>query len=103
MIKVCLFFFNLPYICADKDKSLGWVEYAETVLYGDVVLRLVNSQNFSGKFLPNFADVAQREGQVKPFNYGLKKFDHIVGNLWTLQPTMDNIKKATVSDGNNTV
>ena len=76
---------------------MGWVEYAEINLYGDVILRLVNSQNYGGKFLPNFVNIKEKTGQLKAFDYGLKKFDHIVGNLWTLQPTMDNIKKFTVS------
>ena len=64
-------------------------------MYGDVIIRLLNTQHFKGKFLPNFDDVKAAEGRKK-FDFGIKKFDHIVGNLWTLQPTMDKIKKMTV-------
>ena len=74
--------------------QLGSAEFAEIVLYGDVVLRLVNTDNFKGKFFPNFSDVTTTLD--KKFDYGIKKFDHIVGNLFTLQPTMDHIKKMTV-------
>ena len=38
---------------------------------------------------------------MKKFDYGIKKFDHIVGNLFKLQPTMDHIKNMTVSSSNN--
>lgn len=76
--------------------QLGSAEYAEVVLYGDVTLRLINTKNFRGKFLPNFIDVATNLDTK--FDYGIKKFDHIVGNLFTLQPTMDHIKNMTVRE-----
>lgn len=68
------------------------------MLYGDVTLRLLNCDHFKGKFLPNFNDIVTKEPAVKKFDYGIKKFDHIVGNLFTLQPTMDHIKNITVSE-----
>lgn len=86
---------------ADKNVELGSVELAEVVLYGDVVFRILSTKNFKGKFLPNFQDVVMNPDHVKKFDYGIKKFDHIVGNLFTLQPTMDHIKNMTVSSLNN--
>jgi catechol 2,3-dioxygenase-like lactoylglutathione lyase family enzyme len=46
-----------PTIVIDKG-GLGCAEFAEVELYGDVKLRLVNTDNFRGTFLPNFNDVA---------------------------------------------
>jgi 4-hydroxyphenylpyruvate dioxygenase len=76
------------------DSGRGWVDFAEVFVYGDVVLRMINTRNFKGKFLPNFSDVHTTE--EKPYGYGLYRFDHIVGNLWSLQPTMDLMMKMTV-------
>lgn len=82
----------------DKNQELGSIELAEVVLYGDVVFRILSTKNFKGKFLPNFQDVAiNQDHKMRKFDYGIKKFDHIVGNLFTLQPTMDHIKNITVS------
>ena len=82
----------------DKNEELGFVELAEVVLYGDVVFRILSTKKFKGKFLPNFQDVAiNPDHKIKKLDYGIKKFDHIVGNLFTLQPTMDHIKNITVS------
>ena len=87
---------------ADKNVELGFVELAEVVLYGDVVFRILSTKNFKGKFLPNFQDVVMNpDHKMKKFDYGIKKFDHIVGNLFKLQPTMDHIKNMTVSSSNN--
>lgn len=82
----------------DKNRELGSIELAEVVLYGDVVFRILSTKKFKGKFLPNFQDVAiNPDHKMRKFDYGIKKFDHIVGNLFTLQPTMDHIKNITVS------
>lgn len=85
---------------ADKNVELGSVDLAEVVLYGDVVFRILSTKKFKGKFLPNFQDVVMNPDRKKKFDYGIKKFDHIVGNLFTLQPTMDHIKNMTVSSSN---
>lgn len=78
----------------DRDEKLGFIDYAEIKLYGDVSLRLINSEGYTGRFLPNFKDVILSETKRK-FDYGVQKFDHIVGNLWTLQPTMQHIQNIT--------
>jgi len=80
-----------PLTLADKH-GLGEVDLAEVALYGDVVLRFVDSRRFRGDFLPNFEAAKQKR---RASTFGLKRFDHIVGNLWSLQPTMDRIKGMT--------
>mmetsp|Transcript_375 Transcript_375/g.434 ORF Transcript_375/g.434 Transcript_375/m.434 type:complete len:441 (+) Transcript_375:292-1614(+) len=77
----------------DRDEALGSMDYAEIKLYGDVSLRLINSKNYKGQFLPNFKDI--KSEKKRKFDYGVQKFDHIVGNLWTLQPTMQHIQNIT--------
>lgn len=41
----------------DMDNSKGHVELAEVSLYGDVVLRLLDTKKYTGEFLPNFSAV----------------------------------------------
>lgn len=89
----------------DADNALGWAEYAEVSFYGDVVLRLINSKNYRGAFLPHFVEKlgtvpttpTATQGAKDP-TYGLFRYDHIVGNVWELGPTMERVKKMTVSD-----
>jgi 4-hydroxyphenylpyruvate dioxygenase len=75
----------------DNDIAKGYIDIAEVSLYGDVVLRLINSAGFKGKFLPNFNDI----NNPLDNSYGLTRFDHIVGNLWALQPKMASLKEIT--------
>lgn len=85
------------------DKSgRGSASIAEIQIYGDVVLRLVDRTDFHGKFLPNFVDVKKGdESSVevpadKVGRYGIQRFDHIVGNVFSLQETMRRIVQLTV-------
>lgn len=73
----------------------GFVIMAEVALYGDVVLRLIDSSAFTGTFLPNFEDTRSC-GNSPAGRFGLHRFDHIVGNLWSLEPTMSQLKQMTV-------
>jgi len=92
----------------------GHAEVAEVSLYGDVVLRLVNVDKFDQtSFWPLFnnvnrhrhlasqgtqaaaASVEAEKDEDASSDYGLKRFDHIVGNLWSLQPVMSQIKAMT--------
>ena len=96
---------------------------AEIALYGDVVLRLVNTDAFTGHFWPNFEDLTtathenetqsgpraetapvksgfsvgtgKEEKNEKGFSFGFERFDHIVGNLWSLEPTLSTLKALT--------
>lgn len=83
----------------DDDKAKGYIDVAEVSLYGDVVLRLVNTSGFKGKFLPNFDDtkklVNSNSNADDDNSYGLSRFDHIVGNLWELEPAMSALKQMT--------
>jgi len=68
----------------------GHADIAEVVLYGDTVLRLVNTQHFHGHFLPNFGDSNPLDCVGR---FGLRRFDHIVGNVWSLKPHVNYIKR----------
>jgi 4-hydroxyphenylpyruvate dioxygenase len=81
-----------PCILTDSS-GRGEVGFAEVSLFGDVVLRLVDSSRFTGAFLPNFQDVAQKT--VTRGRFGLERFDHIVGNLWSLEPTAGKLRAMT--------
>lgn len=76
----------------------GFVKYAEVALYGDVVLRLIeSSKSFKGSFWPNFEDVdVPLPTTIAPMgDYGLFRFDHIVGNLFDLTEGRKRIAKMT--------
>eukprot|EP00246_Nothoceros_aenigmaticus_P018528 TRINITY_DN971_c0_g1_i1.p1 TRINITY_DN971_c0_g1~~TRINITY_DN971_c0_g1_i1.p1 ORF type:complete len:426 (-),score=71.17 TRINITY_DN971_c0_g1_i1:274-1551(-) len=61
-----------------RDDSGGMV-VAEVKLYGDVVLRYVSSNGYSGPFLPKYELV-----ESLPLSYGLRRLDHAVGNVHSL-------------------
>ena len=86
-----------PITVYDSDTARGYVDFAEVSLYGDVVLRLLTTSNFKGKMLPNFKDLDGKKDSDRIGRFGIQRFDHIVGNLWSLQPTMDLLKNMTVS------
>lgn len=79
----------------DHDKSKGYIDLAEVSLYGDVVLRLINSSGFKGNFIPNFNDIKTCNLDKLENSYGLTRFDHVVGNLWALEPAMSALKEMT--------
>ena len=83
----------------DTEKHLGYAEYAEVALYGDVILRLINSKNYKGAFLPHFTEkiTTATSANTMSNTYGLTRYDHIVGNVWELGPSMARVKKMTVS------
>uniref|UniRef100_A0A0E0JW15 4-hydroxyphenylpyruvate dioxygenase n=1 Tax=Oryza punctata TaxID=4537 RepID=A0A0E0JW15_ORYPU len=61
----------------------GGFGLAEVELYGDVVLRFVSyPDGAAASFLPGFEDVSN-PGAV---DYGLRRFDHVVGNVPELAP-----------------
>jgi len=82
----------------------GWCEMAEIKLYGDVVLRLVGEDHFEGAFLPNFEDIRSSMRSISDAHddagvgrYGIERFDHIVGNVWSLPQTLSYVRNITVS------
>lgn len=84
----------------DDKYNRGRARLAEISLYGDTVLRLVNTDSFKGSFLPNFEDRIDVKTK-KVGRYGVKRFDHIVGNVWKLAQTVQYIQKITVSTYSN--
>ena len=86
-----------PTIVYDRDATRGYCEIAEVNLYGDVSLRLVDTKNFKGAFLPNFEDVKPAGAkQNKLGKYGIDRIDHVVGNVHSLQDTLVYMKSMTV-------
>ncbi len=86
-----------PTTVYDRDTTRGYCEMAEVSLYGDVSLRLVDTKNFKGAFLPNFADVKPTHAkQNKLGKYGIERIDHVVGNVHSLQDTLSYVKRMTV-------
>jgi 4-hydroxyphenylpyruvate dioxygenase len=83
----------------DASTHKGYAKYAEVKLYGDVVLRLVESDGtFRGAFWPNFEDVhvPLPPSLAGPHgDYGLHHFDHIVGNLFDLNSARARIAGMT--------
>ncbi|XP_062218291.1 4-hydroxyphenylpyruvate dioxygenase-like [Phragmites australis] len=64
------------------ELGLGF-RLAEVELYGDVVLRYVSYRDATdAPFLPGFEDVSSPGA----LDYGLRRFDHIVGNVPELAP-----------------
>lgn len=96
----------------------GEATVAEVLLYGNVHLRLVDAKNFRGSFLPNYQDVPPNQDRALPFTseqspttagtdaaaipakrdstYGFRRFDHVVGNLWSLEPRKSQLQRMTV-------
>lgn len=91
-----------PTVCVD-EAGRGQAHWAEVELYGDVVLRLVNVDAFRGSFLPNYEDIKPAVSSLQNTKdknrylgkFGLFRFDHIVGNLWSLQPRMQELMQQT--------
>jgi 4-hydroxyphenylpyruvate dioxygenase len=65
-----------------KDANgLGHIDFAEISLYGDVALRLVNTEKFSGRVLPNFKElVAKSDENNKCKNVGRLRFLSLIKN-----------------------
>lgn len=98
-----------PKMVAEKDvkkssSSDGYIIYCEILLYGDVVLRLIERKSYQGLFLPNYCsiddetknhhrnDMVQMTGWT---DFGLKRFDHIVGNVWNLSESESYVQNMT--------
>lgn len=69
---------------------------SEVHLYGDVVLRYISYSNPSEwfHFLPGFAAVGG-ESSFQEMDYGLRRLDHVVGNVPELAPAIEYVKKFT--------
>lgn len=81
-----------PYTIND---TMGIAKIAEISLYGDTVLRLINTDSYHGEFLPGFSTIGNNKTINRDFHF--QRFDHIVGNVWELAPVRNYIKKITVN------
>ena len=74
---------------------------AEVALYGDVVLRLLSLDEhaFEGGHMPGYTDNDTASGSTGALaggevgGYGIVRFDHIVGNVWKLRPTVSRLRR----------
>lgn len=77
--------------------EVGGCMIAEVELYGDVVLRYLSfpsrSQTEEAPFLPHLSPVVGKMAERKTF--GLKRFDHAVGNVPNLFEALTRIQKFT--------
>jgi len=79
----------------------GKVTIAEIDMYGDytvndpshhsdTVLRFVSYHGYEGVYLPGYRAVKD----PFPLDYGITKMDHVVGNVWDMDKTINNLKAA---------
>jgi 4-hydroxyphenylpyruvate dioxygenase len=78
-----------PQLLTDESKG-GKVLISEVKLYGDVVLRYISKQGYTGPMLPNYEEVVSL-----PLTYGLVRLDHCVGNVHKLVEEIQHISKFT--------
>lgn len=76
-----------PHVLTD-DNAEGTMAIAEVRLYGDVVLRFVSTQDFTGPMLPNYEHV-----KSMPLTYGLVRLDHVAANVHKLTDSVPYIVK----------
>jgi len=68
----------------------GSVVLSEIMIYGDTLLRFVEHKGgYDGPFLPGYRAVKD----PAPFDYGIARMDHVVGNVPNLDEAVANINK----------
>eukprot|EP00005_Dracoamoeba_jomungandri_P005859 CAMPEP_0174260376 /NCGR_PEP_ID=MMETSP0439-20130205/9672_1 /TAXON_ID=0 /ORGANISM="Stereomyxa ramosa, Strain Chinc5" /LENGTH=419 /DNA_ID=CAMNT_0015344607 /DNA_START=8 /DNA_END=1267 /DNA_ORIENTATION=- len=75
----------------ELEDENGKVMLSEVIAYGDVVLRFVSTESYSGDYLPGYETV----DDPHKLNFGLKRVDHCVGNVPTLLPQIEYLMKMT--------
>ena len=77
---------------------------AEVRLYGDAVLRFVELDHaaYDGALFPGYVDavphVARSDGgsaSAADGTYGIRRIDHVVGNVWEMMPTIERLRGMT--------
>eukprot|EP00455_Lapot_gusevi_P009264 TRINITY_DN1413_c0_g1_i1.p1 TRINITY_DN1413_c0_g1~~TRINITY_DN1413_c0_g1_i1.p1 ORF type:complete len:446 (-),score=195.25 TRINITY_DN1413_c0_g1_i1:153-1490(-) len=66
------------------------IQIAEVKCYGDAVFRYYSRHGYNGVFFPGYVAV-----DSPPFSYGLKRIDHVVGNVPNLVEAVTYICKFT--------
>ena len=75
---------------AESTTPMGHV--AEVRLYGDVVLRLLSLDcSYAGAHMPGYEDEPTNPHMSD--DYGIMRFDHIVGNVWEMMPTIERLQR----------
>jgi 4-hydroxyphenylpyruvate dioxygenase len=71
----------------------GAMVVSEVRAYGDVVLRFVSREGgFEGPYLPGYRCTP---APARPLDYGLRRLDHAVGNVWDLLEAVEYIGRMT--------
>jgi 4-hydroxyphenylpyruvate dioxygenase len=73
----------------EKEGVEGYCIISEVFVYGDTIVRFIQKEGFKGEFLPGYKDAKDEY----PLNYGLRRQDHVVGNVWNMDEAVNNIKK----------
>jgi 4-hydroxyphenylpyruvate dioxygenase len=88
-------------LTASEAEGGGKVIISEIDLYGDyietdpsyhsdTVIRFMSFDGFKGAYLPGYRTVKD----PYPLDYGITKMDHVVGNVWNMERTINNLKNA---------
>jgi len=85
-----------------EAKEGGKVVIAEILIYtendpqhpqrkSETVMRFIQYDNFDGPFLPGYRAVKD----PSPLNYGINSIDHVVGNIFSLEKIVSDLKQWT--------
>lgn len=85
---------------ASPEEGGGKVIFAEIEVYGDerskdeekksdTVIRFIQYDKFKGPFLPGY----KKSEDTSDLDYGIYRIDHVVGNVWDMNHTINNLKK----------
>jgi len=68
----------------------GSMVVSEIIIYGETRLRFVQYKDgYDGPFIPGYKAYTD----PRPLNYGIRRMDHVVGNLQNMKEGVDRIKK----------
>jgi len=87
---------------ASQEEGGGEVVFCEILIYNeddpknslaksDTVLRFIQYKNFKGPFLPGYKAIKD----PTPLDYGINKIDHVVGNVYSMDKIIADLKKWT--------
>jgi len=71
-----------------KDE-FGTIVFSEIFIYGETCLRFIEYKDYTGPYIPGY----ERVTDPKPLDYGIHRMDHVVGNIYELEPMVKNIQK----------
>jgi 4-hydroxyphenylpyruvate dioxygenase len=85
---------------ASPGEGGGKVIFAEIEIYGDerskaskdqslTTMRFIQYDNFNGPLFPGY----QKTQDYSDLDYGIARIDHVVGNVWDMTHSVNNLKK----------